>query len=80
MRIRTVDVREATGLLKKIYDASMTRAGRVASILRIMSPNPRVLQSSLRMYLELMMGESPLSRVQRELLATSVSVFNECEY
>ena len=80
MRITTVAMKDATGLLKKIYDASMKRAGRVASIIRVMSPNPRVLQSSLRMYLELMMGQSPLSRVQRELLATSVSVFNECEY
>lgn len=80
MRITTVAAKDATGLLKKIYDASMKRAGRVASIIRVMSPNPRVLQSSLRMYLELMMGQSPLSRVQRELLATSVSVFNECEY
>ena len=80
MWIRTVDVDAATGRLKKIYDAALKRAGYVASIVRVMSLNPRVLQSSLRMYLDVMMGPSPLTRTQRELLATSVSVFNECEY
>ena len=80
MRIETIAPGDATGLLKRLYDAAMKRAGYVAAILRVMSLNPRVLHTSLQMYLALMMGQSPLSRMQRELLATSVSVFNECEY
>ena len=35
-----------------------------------MSVNPQVLRDTIQFYLTIMMGESPLSRVQREMLAT----------
>jgi len=71
---------EASGLLRKIYDEAITRAGKIYAIVRSMSLNPRVLRSSLGLYRDVMMGTSPLSRTQRELLATAVSRFNECHY
>ncbi len=80
MWIRTTSVEEATGLLRRIYDEAITRAGKVYAIVRSMSPNPRVLRSSLQLYRDVMMGSSPLSRTQRELLATAVSRFNDCHY
>lgn len=80
MWIQTTSVSEASGLLRKIYDEAITRAGKVYAIVRSMSLNPRVLRSSLGLYRDVMMGTSPLSRAQRELLATSVSRFNECHY
>jgi alkylhydroperoxidase family enzyme len=80
MWIHTVHASAASGLLKRIYDAAVERAGKVYAIVASMSLNPRVLRSSMQLYREIMMGESPLSRQQRELLATAVSRFNECHY
>jgi alkylhydroperoxidase family enzyme len=78
--IRLVDVAAATGRLKRAYDAAIARAGRVWNIVRTMSPNPPVLDASMGVYLAVMDGESPLTRVQRELLAVVVSRVNGCFY
>ena len=78
--IQLTSVREATGLLKKQYDAAIARAGRVWNIIRIMSPNPRILDASMKLYESIMKGPSPLSRVQREMLATVVSAELGCRY
>lgn len=78
--IRQVAVEAATGRLKKEFDAALARAGRVWNIVRIMSLNPRVLRASMDQYSAIMFGPSPLSRVQRELLATVVSAELECHY
>jgi alkylhydroperoxidase family enzyme len=45
-----------------------------------MSVNPRVLKASMEQYKAIMFGPSPLSRVQRELLATVVSAEVGCHY
>lgn len=71
---------ESSGLLRQIYDAAIERVGRVWNILRIMSPNPPVLQASMDFYSAIMHGPSPLSRAQREMLATVVSAKNDCTY
>ncbi len=78
--IQLTSVREATGLLKKQYEAAIARAGRVWNILRIMSPNPRILDASMKLYESIMKGPSPLSRAQREMLATVVSAELGCRY
>ena len=80
MWIETTAVNDATGLLKRLYKAAIDRAGKVYAIVRVMSPNPPVLRSSIALYRDLMMGDSPLSRAQREMLATAVSRFNDCHY
>ena len=78
--IRRVPVEEATGLLKEEYDAAVERAGRVWHIVEVMSVNPQALADSMRFYTSIMMGDSPLSRVHREMLATVVSAELECHY
>lgn len=78
--IRTVAPEEATGLLRRIYDAAVERAGKVFNILRVHTPRPQVLQASTRLYLEVMHGKSGLSRAQREMIATVVSRANDCHY
>jgi alkylhydroperoxidase family enzyme len=45
-----------------------------------MSPNPEVLRAAMALYRAVMFGESGLSRVQREMLATVVSRANRCRY
>ena len=78
--IKMIHPDQATGLLKKIYDAAMKRAGRVFNILRVMSLNPRILRDSMVIYQTIMMGKSELSRVQREMLAAATSWENGCFY
>lgn len=78
--IKTISNDEADGLLKQIYDTAIKRAGQVFNILRIQSLNPPVLQASMDLYTNAMHKPSPLSRAQRELLATVVSVVNKCHY
>ena len=78
--IRTVSLEAATGRLQKLYLDAVQRAGRVFGIVRVMSPNPRVLEASMGFYRAVMFGPSPLSRRQREMLAVVTSRSNECHY
>jgi alkylhydroperoxidase family enzyme len=78
--IKQVSISEATGLLKAQLDQAVQRAGRVWHIVNIMSLNPPAMRDSLALYGTLMMGQSPLSRAQREMLATVVSFENQCHY
>lgn len=78
--IRLTGPEEATGLLKREYDAAIQRAGRIWNILSLMSPNPKVLRASISFYGAIMHGPSPLSRAQREMLATVVSRTIGCRY
>ena len=70
---------EARGLLADLYDRYGTERG-MDNILRIHSLNPPSLDHHVRMYAHLMRGPSPLSRVQREIIAVGVSAWNECFY
>ena len=79
-RINTVPEDQADGLLKRIYDAAVQRAGKVFNILKLMSVKPRVAQASMQFYSAIMHGDSPLSRGDREMIATVVSRANNCFY
>lgn len=78
--IRTIAPDKSTGLLKKLYDAAIRRAGRVWNVVRLMSINPEAMKGSIDFYRVLMYGDSPLSRAQREMIATVVSRANSCHY
>ena len=78
--IHQVPIDQATGLLKRLFDEALKRAGRVWHIVHIMSINPRALQASIGLYGVLMHGESPLTTVQREMLATVVAAELHCHY
>ena len=78
--IKVFSLEEATGFLKDQYDAALKRAGRIWNIVSIMGQNPQVMKASMDMYGAIMHGPSPLSRGQREMLATVVSAHNHCLY
>ena len=79
--IETTSPDEATGLLKRLYDAALQRAGRVYNVIRLQSRRPNVLRASTQLYSEVMhSADSPLSRAQREMIATVVSRANACHY
>ena len=78
--IKTIGLEEATGRLRRSYDAGIRRSGRVFGILKTMSLAPPILDASMGLYMKVMGAEVGISRRQRELLATVVSSFNDCHY
>lgn len=79
--IRTIDPRDATGLLKRLFDEAIRRAGKVFNVVRVQSVRPEVLRASISVYQELMLSpKSPLTRAQREMIAVVVSQTNGCHY
>ena len=79
--IETIAPDRAEGLLKRLYDAAIARAGKVYNVIRIQSRRPEVLRASTQLYSEVMFGKSsPLSRAEREMIATVVSGINGCHY
>ena len=78
--IEQIPVTEATGFLKKQFDAAIERAGRVWHIVQVMSLNPGSMDASMGFYRAIMFGRSPLSRAQREMLAVVTSKANDCFY
>lgn len=78
--IKVVSEDDAQGLLARVYDAAIKRAGRVFNIMRVQSNNAPVLKSSMDLYAAIMHGQSTLTRSQREMLAVVVSRANGCHY
>ncbi len=79
--IKTIPEDEAAGLLRREYEAAVKRAGHVFHILKVQSLTPRVLHAGIGLYQALMLTEdSPLSRAEREAIATAVSQANGCRY
>lgn len=71
---------EARGALAALYDRYRDADGALDHILRIHSLNPASMRHHTEMYAHLMRGPSPLSRVQREMIAVTVSAENDCFY
>ena len=79
--IKTVSDEEATGTLARQYEAARGRSGSVAQIVRLHSLDPQSLRASMQLYLATTVrADSPLSRLEREFIATVVSRANECFY
>ena len=79
--IKTVDPEEAAGSLKRIYDDSLKRSGKVFNVVSLQSSRPHVLKASLSLYSAIMISSrSGLSRIEREMIATVVSKTNGCFY
>lgn len=71
---------DASGPLAELYDAYTDANGELDHILRIHSLNPKSMRDHMELYSHLMRGPSPLSRIQREMIAVSVSAENDCFY
>ncbi len=78
--INVVDVTEATGELIQIYKELEKKRGKISNIMKIHSLNPDVMKNHMDLYINLMFGLSGLSREEREFIAVTVSVINNCEY
>lgn len=79
--IKTIPPEEASGLLRRLYDEAIQRAGKLYNVIRIQSLRPDVLRASTLLYTELMRSKAgALTRAQREMIATVVSSINGCHY
>jgi len=65
----------------KAYFAKCTeKLGMVPNVLRAYALRPEKLRTFSRRYNELMLGESGLSKLEREMIAVTVSAANRCYY
>jgi uncharacterized peroxidase-related enzyme len=78
--LRLVEEHEATGELRREYDAARRRAGKVMNIIKAMSLRPGLLPPFLALNREINFAPSELDRVDRELLAIAVSEANGAGY
>ncbi len=78
--IKEIDEQEATGELAELYQVLVEKRGKVATILKVQSLNPRSLKNHLDLYMTLMFGKSGLSRAERESIGVVTSANNDCAY
>lgn len=81
--IKVIDEKESEGELKGVYDLIKSKRGKVGNILKIQSLNPKTMESHLSFYIDVMFGKSSsksIKRELRELIATTVSIINKCQY
>lgn len=78
--IKVIQPEEAEGDLKEIYDTLVKSRGKIAEVHKIQSLNPTSIVNHMDLYITIMFGQSPLKRVQREMMAVVVSKANNCEY
>ncbi len=81
--IRTIPPSEATGRLKEIYQSGAgpsAARGKVSAIRQVQSLNPDTLGAWRELDVQIMRGESRITRRQREMIATVVSATNHCSY
>jgi uncharacterized peroxidase-related enzyme len=79
--IRTVGEAEATDHVKTMYDALLKQRGWVPNIVKVHSIRPEGLRAAMQMMNATMYSQtSGLTRPQREMIATVVSVVNRCHY
>jgi len=64
----------------KYFDICQEKLGMIPNVLTAYSQNLKQLDGFSRLYNELMMGESELSKLEREMVAVVVSAENKCFY
>ena len=78
--IRYVSALDAGQELSDLLGRYAGPSGEVDNILHIHSLNPPSMAHHYVLYEHLMRGPSPLTRIQREMIAVAVSAENDCFY
>jgi uncharacterized peroxidase-related enzyme len=66
--------------LRAIWDKCVSKLGFVPNVYSAYSLRPERLRNFMRMYNEIMLSESGLSKLEREMVAVVVSSANRCYY
>ena len=75
-----VPYEEAGASLQESYRKYGGPKKKVDNIIRVHSLNPPSMKHHFDLYAHLMRGDSPLSLIQREMIAIVVSACNDCFY
>jgi alkylhydroperoxidase family enzyme len=78
--IRTFEENDGHGLITWIYRLLRWTRGSVPNIVKVSSLNPRLLVTLGPLFRTLMDGPSPLTKVQRKMVAIVASKVNRCFY
>ena len=78
--IRTLDLDDADEALRAVYERVVSSRGKLSDIMRVQSLAPAVMAAHLDLYMAIMFGRSPLSRLDGEAIACVVSAANGCAY
>ena len=66
--------------MKKYFDICQEKLGMVPNVLRAHAFDENKLNTFSALYNELMLGDSALSKLDREMIAVVVSAVNSCFY
>ena len=80
MRLKPADEDGLDDDLKAYFATCLEKLGMVPNVLRAYALRPEKLRLFSRMYNELMLGQSGLSKLEREMIAVTVSAENRCYY
>lgn len=79
-RIALPDQSELDPETQAYFDTCEEKLGMIPNVLRCYTGNPAKLRTFSAFYNELMLGDSPLTKLEREMIATVVSARNRCFY
>ncbi len=78
--IKTISESDAEGRLAELYRRFANSDGTVDNVLKVHSLNPAALLAHAQIYEQAMHAPSPVSRLEREIIAIGVSRLNGCGY
>lgn len=78
--IQTICETDARGELADLYKRVGNPDGTVDNVMKIHALNPDSMRTHFEMYASAMHKPSPLSKAEREMVATEVSRLNGCDY
>ena len=65
---------------KKVLEKYGGENKQPANIIRVSAINPRAMEGHMILYRNIHKGPSPVTRLQREMIAVTVSGINGCHY
>ena len=80
MRLKVPTTKSLDRDLQKFFAVCEEKLGLVPNVLRAWAKRPQKLRNFITTYNELMLGESGLSKLEREMIAVVVSSANRCYY
>ena len=78
-RVRRVEVADAAGETREIFETYQRERGNVPNMFRTMAHRPEILQTMIRHFRAVLAPGSVGLRL-KELIAVAVSGINSCEY
>ena len=78
--IKTINYEDCDGQLKDEYDNIIKRRGKLSNIMKVHGLNPKAMRYHMDFYVSILFSNHDITREERELIATAVSVLNGCNY